>query len=78
MKSDEAEGWTATKDVEYGSWQEKEVYEVVERPDDAEIIPVMLLLDRKTDVNGEEIRKKACCFAQGDMQSQSSDKGPIL
>jgi hypothetical protein len=78
MKSDEAEAWSEAKDAEFASWREKEVYDVVLRPEDAEIIPSMLLFGRKTGVDGEEIRKKARCVARGDMQSQSSDDGPIL
>jgi hypothetical protein len=78
MRSDGAEGWSAAKDTEYDSWHEKEVYEVVEQPQDAEVIPSMLLFSRKTDVDGVEVRKRARCVARGDMQSQSSDDGPTL
>jgi hypothetical protein len=78
MRSPEAEGWSAAKDAEFESWRIKEVYDVVERPEDTEIIPSLLLFGWKTDVNGVEIRKKARCVAHGDMQSQSSDDGPTL
>jgi hypothetical protein len=78
MRSGEADRWSAAKDPEFDSWREKEVYDMVERPQDAEIIPSMLLFGRKTDIDGVEVRKKARCVAQGDMQSQSLDDGPTL
>jgi hypothetical protein len=69
VRSDESEGWRAAIVDEFKSWRTKEVYEVVRRPDGEEILPTMLLFNRKTDPQGEEIRKKARCVVIGSRQS---------
>ncbi|KAG9094427.1 hypothetical protein FS749_012503 [Ceratobasidium sp. UAMH 11750] len=78
MQGPEAQQWKEAVDSEYASWEEKGVYDVVPRPEGEEVIPTILLLNRKTDETGAEVRKKARCVARGDMQSQSPDDGPTL
>jgi hypothetical protein len=78
MKGTEAEQWSEAVVSEFTSWSKNEVYEVVPRPGEEEIIPAMLLFDRKTDETGAEVRKKARCVARGDMQAQTPGDGPML
>ncbi|QRV96994.1 Pol polyprotein/retrotransposon [Ceratobasidium sp. AG-Ba] len=69
MQSSEAEGWKTAINSEFNSWCSKDVYEVVSRPEHEEVIPTMLLFNRKTNPDGEEIRKKARCVVIGSRQS---------
>lgn len=69
MAGPEAREWGGALGEEFGSWKEKDVYEVVEHPVDEEIIPSLLLFKRKTDEAGQETRKKARCVARGDCQT---------
>jgi hypothetical protein len=78
MRSTEADQWAGAVTKEFASWSENKVYEVVLRQNEEEIIPAMLLFDRKTDETGAEVRKKARCVARGDMQAQVPGEGPLL
>lgn len=78
MSGPESEEWSGALGEEFGSWKEKDVYEVVKRPVDEEIIPSLLLFKRKTDEVGEEVRKKARCVARGDRQSSEPSDSSLL
>ncbi|QRV81849.1 Pol polyprotein/retrotransposon [Ceratobasidium sp. AG-Ba] len=69
MQTPEANGWSEAIRSEFASWKSKDVYEVVERPQDEQVIPVMVLFNRKTDTDGVEVRKKARCVVVGSQQT---------
>ncbi|QRV96367.1 Pol polyprotein/retrotransposon [Ceratobasidium sp. AG-Ba] len=69
MQTSESEGWSEAIRSEFASWKSKDVYEVVVRPPGEQIIPTMVLFNRKTDTEGIEIRKKARCVVIGSQQA---------
>ncbi|QRV82277.1 Pol polyprotein/retrotransposon [Ceratobasidium sp. AG-Ba] len=69
MQTPKANGWSEAIKSEFASWKSKDVYEVVERPQDEQVIPVMVLFNRKTDTDGVKVRKKARCVVVGSQQT---------
>ncbi|QRV80821.1 Pol polyprotein/retrotransposon [Ceratobasidium sp. AG-Ba] len=69
MQTSESKGWSEAIRSEFASWKSKDVYEVVVRPQSEQVIPTMVLFNRKTDTEGIEIRKKARCVVIGSQQA---------
>lgn len=74
MKGNDKDNWTTAINREYNALIDKNTFTLVDRPCNAEVIPVHWILTNKFDKEGNIIKYKARLVAQGNRQLDKIDK----